>query len=84
MEQENASVSSLAEKLKTSLKSTRYLGLYSYSIYEIHDFLVSMFWDIIKASLRIPNNVIDVIDWLSIIGYRWLLCASVWLLLLII
>ena len=58
-----------------------YIGFwsYSYSIYVIHDLLVSKFWNIIQVILRIFNNVIDVIDWLSIIGYRWSLCATVWL-----
>ena len=44
--------------------------------------MFSTFWDIIYVIFRIPNNVIDIIDWLSIIGYRWLLCTSVCLLLL--
>ena len=37
--------------------------------------LVSSFWSFILVTLQIPNNMIDlfwlnVIDWLSIIGYE--------------
>ena len=60
----------------------QFLILFSYSIYVIHDLLVYTFWNITYIILRIPNNVIVVIDWLSIIGYRWLLCTSVCLFLL--